>query len=118
MHLEMLTNEQYRDFSRKLIKALEGRCRIVPINSLKRSGYKLNQPIYITIEMDEDAVIASLDDIEAFAYGDTEFEAINALCDEIITLYEDLRGQRNKLGILPKKWLEFLDSVITIHEKS
>ncbi len=118
MHLEILTSEQYRDFSKNLIKAVEGRCRIVPINSLKRPGYKLNQPFYITIEMDEDTVIASLDDIEAFACGDTEFEAINGLCDEIITLYEDLRGHRNKLGSLPEKWLEFLDSMITIHEKS
>jgi hypothetical protein len=116
--LEILTSEQYQDFSRNLIKAVESRCRIVPINSLKRHGYKLNQPIYITIEKDEDTVIASLDDIEAFAYGDTEFEAINGLCDEIITLYEDLREQRNHLGVLPEKWLEFLDSVITIHEKS
>ena len=118
MQTEILTNEQYRDFSRNLIKAVEGRCRIVPINSLKKSGYALNQPIYITIETDEDTVIASLDDIEAFAYADTEFEAINGLCDEIVTLYEDLRENRNNLGILPEKWLSYLDSVITIHEKS
>ena len=81
---EILTNEQYRGFSRNLIKAVEGRCRIVPINSLKKSGDTLNQPIHISIETDEDTVIASLDDIEAFAYADTEFEAINGLCDEIV----------------------------------
>ena len=118
MQAEMLTNEQYRDFSRNLIKAVEGRCRIVPINSLKKSGYALNQPIYISIETDEDNVIASLDDVEAFAYADTEFEAVNGLCDEIVTLYNDLRANRNNLGILPEKWLSYLDSVITIHEKS
>jgi type I restriction-modification system DNA methylase subunit len=118
MQTEVLTNEQYRDFSRNLIKAVENRCRIVPINSLKKSGYKLNQPIYILLETDEDTVIASLDDIEAFAYADTEFEAINGLCDEIVTLYEELRANRNNLGILPEKWLDYLDSVITIHEKS
>jgi len=115
---EILTNEQYRDISKNLIRAVEGRCRIVPINSLKKSGYTLTQPIYISIETDEDTVIASLDDIEAFAYADTEFEAINGLCDEIVALYEDLRANRNNLGILPEKWLDYLDSVITIHEKS
>jgi len=115
---DILTNEQYRDFSKNLIKAVEGRCRIVPINSLKKSGYTLNRPIYISIETDEDTVIASLDDIEAFAYADTEFEAINGLCDEIVELYKDLRANRNNLGILPEKWLGYLDSVITIHEKS
>ena len=98
---EILTNEQYRDFSKNLIKAVEGRCRIVPINSLKKSGYTLNQPIYVSIETDEDTVIASLDDIEAFAYADTEFEAINGLCEEIVTLYivtlyEDLRRSKGK----------------------
>ena len=118
MQTEILTNEQYRDFSKNLIKAVESRCRIVPINSLKKSGYTLNQPIYISIETDEDTVIASLDDIEAFAYADTEFEAINSLCEEIITLYEDLKANRDNLGILPEKWLGYLDSVITIHEKS
>jgi hypothetical protein len=115
---DILTTEQYRDFSKNLIKAVEGRCRIVPINSLKKSGYTLNQPIYITIETDEDTVIASLGDIEAFAYADTEFEAINGLCEEIVSLYEDLRENRNNLGILPEKWLGYLESVITIHEKS
>ena len=113
MQTEILTSEQYRDISRNLIKAVEGLCRIVPINSLKKSGYTLNQPIYITIETDEDTVIASLDDIEAFAYADTEFEAINGLCDEIVTLYEDLRANRGNLGILPEKWLGYLDAIIT-----
>jgi len=115
---DILTNEQYRDFSKNLIKAVEGRCRIVPINSLKKTGYILNQPIYITIETDEDTVIASLDDIEVFAYAETEFEAINGLCEEIVTLYEDLRANRDNLGSLPEKWLNYLESVITIHEKN
>ena len=118
MQPEILTNEQYRDFSKNLIKAVAGHCRIVPINSLKKSGYTLNQPIYISIETDEDSVIASLDDVEAFAYAETEFEAVNGLCDEIVTLYEYLRASRNNLGLLPEKWLGYLDSVITIHEKS
>ena len=118
MKAETLTSAQYRDISRNLIKAVEGRCRIVPINSLKKSGYTLNQPIYVSIETDEDTVIASLDDIEAFAYADTEFEAINGLCEEIVTLYEDLKANRDNLGILPEKWLGYLDSVITIQVKS
>ncbi len=116
MQPEILTDEQYKDFSKNLIKAVESRCRIVPLNSLKKSGYTLNTPIYITVETDEDAIIASLDDIEAFAYADTEFEAINGLCEEIIALYDDLRRNRGNLGILPQKWLEYLDEVIAVHE--
>jgi type I restriction-modification system DNA methylase subunit len=113
---ELLTDEQYKDFSRNLIKAIESRCRILPLNSLKIAGYTLNKPIYITIETERDAIIASLDDIEAFACADTEFEAVNNLCEEIVELYEDLRKDRENLGILPQKWLAFLDEVIAIHE--
>jgi hypothetical protein len=113
-----LTDEQYKDFSRNLIKAVESRCRILPLNSLKKSGYTLNKPIFITIETDEDVIIASLDDVEAFAYADTEFEAVNRLCEEIVALYEDLRKNRENLGILPQKWLAFLDEVIEVHENS
>ena len=118
MPTELLTDEQYRDFSRNLIKAVESRCRILPLNSLKIPGYILNKPIYITIEMEVDVVIASLDDIEAFASADTEFEAVNGLCEEIVELYEDLRKDRENLGTLPQKWLAFLDEVIAVHENS
>ncbi|OIP30552.1 MAG: hypothetical protein COW04_01555 [Deltaproteobacteria bacterium CG12_big_fil_rev_8_21_14_0_65_43_10] len=116
MQTEILTDEQYKDLSRNLIKAVESRCRILPLNSLKKSKYILNRPIYITIETDEDTIIATLDDIEAFAYADNEFEAINGLCDEIVELYEDLRENQGNLGILPQKWLEYLNEAITIHE--
>ncbi len=118
METEILTDEQYKNISRNLIKAVDGRCRIVPLNSLKKSGYTLNRPIYITIEPDGDAFIASLDDIEAFNYADTEFEAINGLCEEIIALYEDLTKNRENLGILPQKWLEYLNEAISIDENS
>ena len=118
MQTDLLTDEQYKEFSKNLIKAVESRCRILPLNSLKKSGYTLNKPIFITIETDGDAIIASLDDIEAFAWADSEFEAVDALCEEIVALYADLRKNRDSLGVLPRKWLAFLDEVITIHENS
>jgi len=115
---DLLTDEQYKDFSRNLIKAVTSRCRILPLNSLKIPGYTLNKPIYITIETEGDEVIASLGDIEAFARADTEFEAVNALCEEIVELHEDLRKDPDSLGILPRKWLAFLNETISVHEKS
>ena len=118
METEFLTKEQYKDFSKNLIKAMEGRCRIVPLNSLKKPGYSLNRPIYITIETEGDKVIASLDDIEAFVYADTEFEAIDSLCEEIVALFEDLRENRENLGFLPQKWLAYLDEAVTVRENS
>jgi PHD/YefM family antitoxin component YafN of YafNO toxin-antitoxin module len=79
---------------------------------LKHPHYILRKPIYITVELEKNTVIASLDDIEAFQYADTEFEAINYMCEEIINIYEDLKDDKENLGILPQKWLQYLDEVI------
>ena len=112
MQAELLTDEQYRALSKKLINTIEGHFKIIPLNTLKHSKYILKKPIYITIEQEKNRIIASFDDIEAFAYADTEFEAINNLCQEIVNIYEDLREDKNNLGMLPKKWLEYLEEVI------
>jgi len=63
--------------------------------------------------MEEDKVTASLDDIEAFAYADTEYEAVNLLCKEIINIYEDLKVDKKNLGILPMQWLDYLEEIIS-----
>lgn len=44
--------------------------------------------------------------------ADTEYEVINHLCEEIVSVYEDLKGDKDNLGRLPKKWLAFLEEVI------
>lgn len=112
MQSQILSAEQYKILSKKLINTIEGHVRIIPLNTLKHSKYILKKPIYITIEKEKKNVIASFDDIEAFAYADTEFEAINSLCQEVIDIYEDLKADKNNLGILPKKWLEYLEEII------
>lgn len=116
MQTEPMTDEQLKVFTRRIVEAVETRYKIVPLNSLHRAGYSLKRPIYITIEHDDDSVIASLDEIEAFAYADNEFEAIDGLREEIATLYEDLRSDTESLGPLPRKWLAFLDELIDCHE--
>jgi len=84
----------------------------------KMGTSKVTDQIDQTIETDGDNVVASLDDIEAFAYADTEFEAIDGLCEEIVALYEDLRKNRKNLGALPQKWLAYLDEAVTVRENS
>lgn len=117
MQTNILTDGQYKMLSRKLINSIERHFKITPLNTLKHYKYILRKPIYITIEMEKDIFIASLDDIEAFAYADTEFEAINRLCEEIINIYEDLQADRDNLGKFPKKWLTFLEEVIVKSEE-
>lgn len=111
MQREVLTKEQYKLLTSNLIKTIEKR-KIVPLNTLKHPHYTLKKPLYITVEIEDNLVIASLDDIEAFAHADTEYEAINRLGEEIVNIYEDLKDDKENLGILPKKWLAFLEEVI------
>ncbi len=118
MEAELLSEQQLRSLSRRLLNTMEKRCRIIPLNSLKDDRYSLKKPLFITIETDKNKIIASLDDIEAFSYADTEYEAINGLCSEIADLYEDLSFDREHLGPLPRKWLDYLDEVLERHENS
>lgn len=112
MEIDILTEEQYKTLSKRLVNAIERNYKTIALNTLQRPGYILKKPIYITIEIEENKVIASLDDIEAFAYADTEYEAINHLCEEIVSVYEDLKEDKGNLGRLPRKWLAFLEEVI------
>ncbi len=112
MPSSVLTTEQYKTLSRQLLKTVGKQYKIVPLNSLKHPKYRLKTPIHIFIEFEKAAVIASLDDIEAFACADTEFEAINQLCNEIVLLYEDLKADKENLGGLPRKWLAYLEEII------
>jgi hypothetical protein len=112
MEIDILTDEQYNTLSKRLVNAIERHYKIIALNTLQSPGYILRKPIYITIEIEVDKVIASLDDIEAFAYADTEYEEISHLCKEIVSVYEDLKEDKDNLGKLPGKWLAFLDEVI------
>jgi len=68
---------------------------------------------YSSLNSEEpDKVIASFDDIKAFFYADTVSEAIDLLCGEIIQVFEDLLKDKENLGTLPLKWLEYLEEII------
>ena len=112
MQESILSEKQYRDLTQQIVHSLESKSRIVPLNSLKHPNYYLKTPVFITLEYDEDAVIASFNDIEAFAFGDTESEALDRLCREIVTLCEDLVADSDALGPLPSKWLSCLREII------
>ncbi len=112
MQESILTPDQYKDLSKKIIHAVDTRYRIIPLNSLKHPKYHLKAPIHVTLEFEEDKVIASFDDIEAFSYADNASEAIDLLCGEIIQVFEDVQADKENLGTLPRKWLEYLEEII------
>lgn len=109
---EVVEAEKISFYARKILKKIESSFKIIPLNSLRNKQYSLAYPIYITIEYENGHVIASFDDVEAFAYCDNEFEAVDLLCKEIITLYEDLMEDKENLGPLPQQWLSILQNFI------
>jgi hypothetical protein len=112
MRLQTVEAEKISFYARKILRKIETNLKIIPLNSLRNQRYPLKSPIYVTIEYDGGNVIASFDDVEAFAYSDNEFEAVDLLCEEIVTLYEELVEDRKNLGPLPLKWLSILDNFI------
>ena len=75
------------------------RYRIIPLNSLKHPKYHLRVPVHITLEFEEDKVIASFDDIEAFSYAETNSEAINQQLYSFMRIY---KKTRRTLALCPK----------------
>ncbi len=75
--------------------------------------FELIHPIPIVLEESEDEVVASFPEVELFAVGSTESEAILNLKLSIIELFSDLAGTpKNKLGKLPLSWFRILNKVI------
>jgi hypothetical protein len=112
MQESILSDEQFHDLTKQIVQSLELKSRIIPMNTLKHPKYYLKSPVYVTLEYDADTVIAGFNDIEAFSYGDTESEAIERLCDEIVMIYEDLLAENDMLGPLPREWLAYLQGII------
>ncbi len=112
MQEPILSEAQYVDLTKRIVRSLESRSRIIPLNTLKHPNYGLNHPVHITLEYDEDTIIASFHDIDAFAYADTESEALDQLREQIVMLYEDLAAESEALGPLPRKWLACLQEMI------
>lgn len=75
----------------------------------------LKHPLIVTIEdYGDDEFTASWPEVEAFASGATESEAINDLKDEIVALFRELSTMPdNELGKLPKRWKRALNSAIS-----
>ena len=76
-------------------------------------GFKVKIPILVTIEEYDDEVTASVSEIELFASGSTEAEAILRLKREIISLYEELsKTPKIKLGNLLIRYLRVLENLV------
>ena len=82
------------------------------IGDLRSNEYRLNTPIPVTIEYDEDTVIASFYDVEEYGVGEDLEEALSDLCAGLVEYYESLEKNANCLGPLTVRHWKYLQTLI------
>ena len=83
------------------------------LHSLPSESYEIVNPIKVLLKLYEDEVVAIIPELELFADGENEVEAINELKLELLDLIEDLEETPNdKLGVLPLSWKKALKHMI------
>lgn len=68
------------------------------LQDLRSEKLRLVAPLFVTIEEQDELVVASNADLDVFGYGDTEAEALQDLCDIIAETYLDLKTEQGNLG--------------------
>jgi len=72
------------------------------LRDLGSDTYRLRSPVLVTVEEYTDEVVARWPEVEAFGAGDTETQALAALREDIVSLFEDmehlLRAEPDRLG--------------------
>lgn len=112
--LEELTNQ-----TGQLNKDSQGRPNKynIQIRDLGEKEYHLKEPLLVTVEeySYDEVFIVSYPEIEAFGEGVTEAEAIANLKKSILDLFDELsQTPEDELGVLPKTWLNILNSLIKV----
>jgi len=86
------------------------------IGDLRSNEYRLNMPIPVTIEYDEDTVIASFYDVEEYGVGEDLEEALSDFCAGLVEYYESLEENVHCLGPLPARHWKYLKTLISRQE--
>lgn len=82
------------------------------LQDLRDRRIRLVSPLYITIEQEEDLVVASNADLDAYGYGETEAGALQDLREVIVETYFDLKKDSNRLGPHLQSVWNFLDRIV------
>ena len=86
--------------------------KTVFISDLADNRLALRKPIPVVVEYSAGKVLAYSLDFSEFSYGDDEFEAIDEFKASVADLYFMLKDDSHKLGPLPMKHWNYLNSVI------
>lgn len=83
------------------------------IDTLINFNYELRNPIKVKIIKSTSGVIGDIEELELYSFGDSEFEVLRELNEEVVSLFEDLIEMKNKnLGKYPRKWKSILNQYI------
>jgi hypothetical protein len=82
------------------------------ITDLRHDKYKLTQPIPVSIEYEDDTVIASFYDVDVYGTGDDIQEAITDLCSQIVEVYELYSQNLSRLAPVPAREWKYLQMIV------
>ena len=105
---------QVQDVRDLLAHLRRGYPRPIPLENLRDARYEVMHSIPVVLEEDEEQYVATWYDADLFGYGDSEQEALDDLCESIVSLWEVLKRESAARGLgdaLVKQWA-FLQKVI------
>ncbi|MFV1976190.1 MAG: hypothetical protein ACC651_10610 [Candidatus Scalindua sp.] len=83
------------------------------IDTLINFNYELKTPIKVKIIKDTNGIVGDIEELELYSFGDSEFEVLRELNEEVVSLFEDLIKMEDKnLGKYPKKWKSILNQYV------
>lgn len=111
---EQLTSKEISDFLNRIAEFTEALKlpHTIFISDLRHDKYKLTQPIPVSIEYENNVVIASFYDVDVYGTGDDIQEAITDLCSQIIEVYELYSQNVNRLGPVPAREWKYLQTIV------
>ena len=90
-----------------LSRVRRGYPRHVPLENLRDPRFEVSRPLPVVLEEDDGQFVATWYDADVFGYGDTEQEALEDLCDGIVSLWDVLKREAAGEGLvesLAQQW--------------
>lgn len=105
---------QVEDVRGLLARLRRGYPKHISLENLRDPRYEVTRPIPVVLEEDEGQYVATWYDADVFGYGDSEQEALEDLCESVVSLWEVLKRESAAQGLggaLVQQWA-FLRKVI------
>lgn len=86
--------------------------RTFPVQNLRSNKLQLKEPLYLSIEFEDDTFVVFSDDLNLYGHGETELNAIRDFCKEVENLFFALKESKNKLGKVTQEIWGFAQEII------